>query len=125
MMRPGYSSQLLHCFFNMTHAGELNGINVAMAEYGAALNSEVIQLFLSIENNGISQARFKAYGSPALLGGAEYLCCWLESHTLEQATCLHAHQLLADLELPPVKVHVVSMLEKVLKKCLESLQETR
>jgi len=106
----------------MRHAGSLEAENAIQAEYGTALNGEVIVLYIVVEAGAIAQASFKAFGSPALLGGAEYVCRWLTSHSLEQAKALTAHQLLADLELPPVKVHVVSMLEKVLQKCLQEVK---
>jgi NifU-like protein involved in Fe-S cluster formation len=119
-----YSTELLHYFDHTEHAGTITKAdNVTIVTQGLSDNQEVIELSLQWNHNTISQARFRAYGTPALIAAAQWLCQWLEGKSLSDAIRLDRSQILHALLLSPVQVHVAQLLCSAVTSCLKNHQK--
>ena len=117
-----YSEKLLNHFHYTSHQGRLDLAlpDVFTSKAGSIDNQDVLQLFLQINNNLIVQARFLAIGSVAVIGGAQWLCEFIEGKTIANAKHLSIHEILKSLALPSVKIHVAQLLLAALTQCLEA-----
>lgn len=97
-----------------------NCLNVRLESAGAA---EVLELYVQFEQDKIHAAKFKAYGSVALLAGADFVCDWLIGKTREQALTITPQMILAQLDLADFKLHTASLLCKAVREIFPSFEK--
>ena len=98
-----YNEQLLTLFHHPVHAGELADALVLSA--GQQEHGDAVKLYLQVNEQQVTKASFKAYGSVVTLAMAEYTCQWLTGKTLVEAKTLTGEMLLNHLKLPTTYVH--------------------
>lgn len=109
-----YSPYLLECFYHPQHVGILEGEGVYFVELGKSELGEVLKLSISVKGEIIQEARFLAYGSVALLAGAEHLCRFLIGKTITEAKALTEEGILQALGLPSLKIHTANLLVRAI-----------
>ena len=66
---------LIGYFEHTPHAGVLPlSASVSVARHGVVDNEALLELSLDIRNDRVVAARFRAYGPPAYIAAAEWLC---------------------------------------------------
>ncbi len=114
-----YPQQLLDYFYQLDHAGLLAAAdNVFMTEEGTEQQGEVVRLYLLIENDIIKKARFKSFGSVALIACCEFICRWLENKHCDEAKQLNTAQILTALDLSDFYNHTAVLVLQCVKKLL-------
>lgn len=117
-----YDNDLLTFFRHTVHQGELenNMPGNCVATVGADDNQDILKLSLQLDDNKIIKARFLAKGSVAIIGGAEWLCQYLEGkNRVDVMESLNAEMVLNTLQLPKVKIHIAYLLCRAVRECMD------
>lgn len=91
----------------------------AQALVGAPHLGAVIRLTLQIENDTITQARFKAFGGGAVIASMSWLTEQLKNKTLSEARLIKAQDIVEHFELEPLKTTFAIMSVETLEKALK------
>jgi len=117
----GYPQQLLQYFYHLEHAGELTAAPIYVMEQGTVEQGDIVRFYVKLENQRIIQARFKAYGSVAIIAGGEYVCRWLEGKNIQEAAEIQASQILTALGLSSLKNHTAVLLTQCVGKLIQRM----
>lgn len=114
-----YSNKLLHYFFQTHQAGELdiNDPNVKTVSVGRAENGDVLILYIMLNDDVVVDARFKAYGSPPLIAGAEFICERVIGKKINELQNINCERILNSLDLNNSDTHIAALLDLAVKKC--------
>ena len=100
-----YSAKLLDYFENPRCAGELADAN-AIAEISNPICGDVMKLWLKVEGDRITDARFKTQGCSAAIATSSFATEMIVGMQLEQARAVTREQIAEALGgLPPSKMH--------------------
>ena len=109
-----YNEIVQTCFFAPTHVGVLDLSKPLTLHYhrGEVGLGGVLDFYLLCDKGGlVLKARFKAYGNPYLIAGAEWLCQQLEGSLIEEHPQFDSVLLLQKLAIPkaryPVALQIV------------------
>lgn len=107
-MRMMYSETLLDHFEHPRHVGRLDSsaADVGTGWAGSEDTGGVLRIQLRADRGGlISEARFQAYGPPALIAAGSWLCDTIVGASLEAAQNIDYQVIVAALGLPPERLH--------------------
>ena len=68
-----------------------------------AADGDVMKLQIKVENNVITDARFKTYGCGSAIASSSLVTEWLKGKTLDEASTIKNTKIAEELALPPVK----------------------
>ena len=102
-----YSSKVLDHYENPRNVGKLddNDEDVGTGMVGAHACGDVMRLQIKVENDLITDAKFKTYGCGSAIASSSLLTEWVKGRSLEQATAIKNKDIAEELSLPPVKIH--------------------
>lgn len=115
-----YSNQVLDHYENPRNVGKLdkNDPNVGTGLVGAPACGDVLQLQIRVENNIITDAKFKTYGCGSAIASSSLVTELLKGKTLSAASEICNTQIAEELALPPVKIHCSILAEDAIKSAL-------
>ena len=115
-----YSSQVLDHYENPRNVGKLdkNDPSVGTGLVGAPACGDVLQLQIRVEDNVITEAKFKTYGCGSAIASSSLVSEWVKGKTLEEAEQIKNTQIAEELALPPVKIHCSILAEDAIKAAL-------
>ena len=115
-----YSQQVVDHYENPRNVGKLdrNDPAVGTGLVGAPACGDVLQLQIRVENDIITDAKFKTYGCGSAIASSSLVTEWLRGKTLEQAAEIKNTQIAQELALPPVKIHCSILAEDAIKSAL-------
>lgn len=100
-----YSDKVFDHFKKPKFAGELKDAD-SIGEEGNVRCGDVMQIFIKVKNNVITDIRFKTYGCIAAIAASDALCKLAKGKTFEEAEKLTYDDIIKELEkLPAIKVH--------------------
>jgi nitrogen fixation NifU-like protein len=116
-----YSGQVLDHYENPRNVGKLDKTDpsVGTGLVGAPACGDVLQLQIRVEDNVITDAKFKTYGCGSAIASSSLVTTWLQGKTLEEASEIKNTQIAEELALPPVKIHCSILAEDAIKAALE------
>lgn len=122
-MAEPYSPKLLAYFRSAAHAAamDVNDAAVVVGEAGAP-EGERVRFYIRSSAEKIMQVSFRAYGSAALIGCAEFIAKSLEGSEWSQAETWTREKLLNALELAPVKIHITELIISALQQCIQKFK---
>jgi nitrogen fixation NifU-like protein len=82
---------------------------------GAPACGDVMRLQIEVENNIITDAKFKTYGCGSAIASSSLVTEWLKGRTLDQAKEIKNSEIAEELALPPVKIHCSVLAEDAIK----------
>ncbi len=122
-----YNQQVEEYFFSPHHVGVLN-VNepfIIHQRVGEMAREAVLDLYVRYNSNkAIESACFKAYGSPYLIAGGEWLCRYMLGQEAI-ATELNYQFLLKHLDIPSNQYPVALLLEQAYRGLLKALTEVK
>ena len=125
-----YSENVLDHYENPRNVGKWNdneeGIGTGMV--GAPACGDVMRLQIKVEDNIITDAKFKTYGCGSAIASSSLLTEWVKGMTLETAGKIKNTDLATELALPPVKIHCSVLAEDAIKAAIadyKSIKETK
>ena len=111
-----YSAEVVHYFEITDHAGVLQAdLGDVYSEQSGVANRELFELSLQIKGDRVTAARFRAFGSPALIALGEWLCRQLEQKNAGYLLSLSEAMLLEALDLPEILVPVAALVISTVK----------
>jgi nitrogen fixation NifU-like protein len=115
-----YSEQVVDHYENPRNVGKLdkNDPQVGTGLVGAPACGDVLQLQIKVEDNVITDAKFKTYGCGSAIASSSLVSEWVKGKTLEQAMAIRNTQIAEELALPPVKIHCSILAEDAIKAAL-------
>lgn len=120
-----YSTQVLDHYENPRNVGKLDkdDPNVGTGLVGAPACGDVLQLQIKVENEIITDAKFKTYGCGSAIASSSLVTEWIKGKTLAQAGEIKNTQIAEELALPPVKIHCSILAEDAIKAALENYKQ--
>ena len=115
-----YSENVLDHYENPRNVGKWDdnekGIGTGMV--GAPACGDVMRLQIKVEDNIITDAKFKTYGCGSAIASSSLLTEWVKGMTLETAGEIKNTDLATELALPPVKIHCSVLAEDAIKAAI-------
>jgi nitrogen fixation NifU-like protein len=102
-----YSDKVLDHYSNPKNVGTLDKSkpNVGTGLVGAPECGDVMRLQIEVENNIITDAKFKTFGCGSAIAASSLATEWLKGKSLDEAVTIDNMDLVEELCLPPVKIH--------------------
>lgn len=115
-----YSGQVLDHYENPRNVGKLdkNDPAVGTGLVGAPACGDVLQLQIKVEDDIITDAKFKTYGCGSAIASSSLVTTWLKGKSLDEAAQIQNTQIAEELALPPVKIHCSILAEDAIKAAL-------
>jgi len=115
-----YSSKVLDHYENPRNVGKwdpnTDGIGTGMV--GAPACGDVMRLQIKVEDNIITDAKFKTYGCGSAIASSSLVTEWVKGLSLEEAQQIKNTDLAEELALPPVKIHCSVLAEDAIKAAI-------
>ena len=114
-----YNEKVIEVFRNPKNVGEIeNPDGVGMV--GNASCGDIMQITIKVENNVITDAKFKTFGCAAAVATSSTATDMIIGMTLEEALTVTNKKVVETLEgLPPQKIHCSVLAEEAIKLAIE------
>jgi nitrogen fixation NifU-like protein len=112
-----YSEKVLDHYENPRNVGSFdkNDPEVGTGMVGAPACGDVMKLQIKVENDIITDAKFKTYGCGSAIASSSLVTEWLKGKTINQAQEIKNSEIAEELALPPVKIHCSVLAEDAIK----------
>jgi len=112
-----YSDKVLDHYENPRNVGKMdrNAKNVGTGMVGAPACGDVMQLQIEVEDDIITDAKFKTFGCGSAIASSSLVTEWIKGRTLDQAASITNADISKELTLPPVKIHCSVLAEDAIK----------
>ena len=120
-----YSEKVIDHYENPRNVGKMDAAerNVGTGMVGAPACGAVMRLQIKVENNTISDAKFKTYGCGSAIASSSLLTEWVRGRTLDEANSIKNMEIAQELALPPVKIHCSVLAEDAIKAAIRDYKE--
>ena len=122
-----YSSKVIDHYENPRNVGSLpkDDVNVGTGLVGAPECGDVMKLQVRVnpETGVIDEARFKTFGCGSAIASSSLATEWLKGKTLQQALEIRNTDIVAELSLPPVKIHCSVLAEDAIKAAINDYKK--
>lgn len=120
-----YSEKVLDHYANPKNVGTLDKSkqNVGTGLVGAPECGDVMRLQIEVNDNIITDAKFKTFGCGSAIAASSLATEWLKGMTLEDAVKLDNMELVEELNLPPVKIHCSVLAEDAIKSAINDYRK--
>ena len=124
-----YSDKVIDHYENPRNVGSLpkDDANVGTGLVGAPECGDVMKLQVKVnpDTGVIDDARFKTFGCGSAIASSSLATEWLKGKTVEQALAIKNTDIVAELSLPPVKIHCSVLAEDAIKSAIEDFRKKR
>jgi len=121
-----YSDKVIDHYENPRNVGKWDPAdNIGTGMVGAPACGDVMRLQIKIEDNVITDAKFKTYGCGSAIASSSLVTEWVKGLSLEEAQQIKNTDLAEELALPPVKIHCSVLAEDAIKAAVKDYQDRR
>lgn len=119
-----YSDKVIDHYTNPRNIGTLdkNDLRVGTGLVGAPECGDVMRLQIMVENNIITDAKFKTFGCGSAIASSSLATEWLKGKSLIDASKIDNMEIVEELALPPVKIHCSVLAEDAIKQAIKDYQ---
>ena len=120
-----YGNKVIDHFNNPRNVGTLDKSksNVGTGLVGAPECGDVMRLQIEVNDNIITDAKFKTFGCGSAIAASSLATEWLKGMTLEEAVKMDNMELVEELNLPPVKIHCSVLAEDAIKSAINDYRQ--
>jgi nitrogen fixation NifU-like protein len=120
-----YSEKVIDHYQNPKNVGTLDKSksNVGTGLVGAPECGDVMRLQIEVNDNVITDAKFKTFGCGSAIAASSLATEWLKGMTLDDAIKLDNMELVEELNLPPVKIHCSVLAEDAIKSAINDYRQ--
>jgi nitrogen fixation NifU-like protein len=120
-----YSEKVIDHYQNPKNVGTLDKSksNVGTGLVGAPECGDVMRLQIEVNDNIITDAKFKTFGCGSAIAASSLATEWLKGMTLEEAVKMDNMELVEELNLPPVKIHCSVLAEDAIKSAINDYRK--
>ena len=113
-----YSEKVMDHFKNPRNVGEIEDAN-GIGEVGNAKCGDIMKIYIKVENNIITDVKFKTFGCGAAIATSSISTELIKGLTLEKALELKNGDVVDKLDgLPPVKIHCSLLAEEAIHEAI-------
>jgi len=113
-----YSKTVMDHFMNPRNVGEIENPD-GVGEVGNPVCGDIMKIFLKIEDNRITDAKFKTFGCGAAIASSSMATELIKGKSLEEAWEVTNKAVAEALEgLPPIKMHCSVLAEEGIHKAI-------
>jgi len=118
-----YTEKVMDHFQNPRNMGEIPDAD-AIGQTGNPVCGDIMKIYLRVENDIISDIKFKTLGCGAAIATSSILTEIAKGKTLEEASKITRDDVAKALDgLPPVKMHCSNLASDALKDAIKNYQE--
>ena len=116
-----YSEKVLDHYNNPRNVGKMDigDPTVGTGMVGAPACGDVMKLQIKVEDDVITDAKFKTYGCGSAIASSSLLTEWVKGKTLREAKDIKNTEIVEELNLPPVKIHCSVLAEDAIKSAIK------
>jgi nitrogen fixation NifU-like protein len=120
-----YSEKVIDHYQNPKNVGTLDKSksNVGTGLVGAPECGDVMRLQIEVNDNIITDAKFKTFGCGSAIAASSLATEWLKGMTLDEAVKMDNMELVEELNLPPVKIHCSVLAEDAIKSAINDYRQ--
>jgi Fe-S cluster assembly scaffold IscU len=115
-----YGAKVIEHYTNPRNVGTLDKSksNVGTGLVGAPECGDVMRLQIEVNDNIITDAKFKTFGCGSAIAASSLATEMLKGRSLEEALTIDNMDLVEELSLPPVKIHCSVLAEDAIKSAI-------
>ena len=117
-----YSTKVIDHYENPRNVGSMpkDDPNVGTGLVGAPECGDVMKLQVKVnpETGIIDDAKFKTFGCGSAIASSSLATEWLKGKTVDEAMAIKNTDIVAELSLPPVKIHCSVLAEDAIKAAI-------
>jgi nitrogen fixation NifU-like protein len=115
-----YSEKVLDHYNNPRNVGKMDmkDPNVGTGMVGAPACGDVMKLQIRIEDDIVTDAKFKTYGCGSAIASSSLLTEWVKGKTIHQVEEIKNTEIVEELQLPPVKIHCSVLAEDAIRSAV-------
>ena len=115
-----YSDKVLDHYNNPRNVGKMDmkDPNVGTGMVGAPACGDAMKLQIRIEDDIVTDAKFKTYGCGSAIASSSLLTEWVKGKTIHQVEEIKNTEIVEELNLPPVKIHCSVLAEDAIKSAV-------
>ena len=116
-----YGDKVIDHFNNPRNVGTLDKSksNVGTGLVGAPECGDVMRLQIEVNDNIITDAKFKTFGCGSAIAASSLATEWLKGMSIDDAIKMDNMELVEELSLPPVKIHCSVLAEDAIKEAIK------
>ena len=120
-----YSEKVIGHYQNPKNVGTLDKSksNVGTGLVGAPECGDVMRLQIEVNDNIITDAKFKTFGCGSAIAASSLATEWLKGMSLDEAIKMDNMELVEELNLPPVKIHCSVLAEDAIKSAINDYRQ--
>jgi nitrogen fixation NifU-like protein len=120
-----YGAKVIEHYTNPRNVGTLDksNPNVGTGLVGALECGDVMRLQIEVQNNIITDAKFKTFGCGSAIAASSLATEMLKGRSLEEALTIDNMDLVEELSLPPVKIHCSVLAEDAIKSAISDYKQ--
>jgi Fe-S cluster assembly scaffold IscU len=120
-----YGAKVIEHYTNPRNVGTLDksNPNVGTGLVGAPECGDVMRLQIEVQNNIITDAKFKTFGCGSAIAASSLATEMLKGRSLEEALTIDNMDLVEELSLPPVKIHCSVLAEDAIKSAISDYKQ--
>lgn len=113
-----YSEKVMDHFTNPRNVGEIEDAD-GIGEVGNAKCGDIMKMYIKVENNIITDVKFKTFGCGAAVATSSMATVLIKGKSIDEALKLTNKAVVEALEgLPPVKIHCSVLAEQAMKAAI-------
>lgn len=118
-MEGQYSEKVMEHFRNPHNVGEIPDAS-GIGNVGNPVCGDIMRLYIKVENNIITDAKFKTFGCGAAIATSSMVTDLVRGKSVEEALKVSNHAVAEALGgLPPIKMHCSVLAEQALRSAIE------
>lgn len=118
-----YGDKVMDHFKNPRNVGEIDNAS-GVGEVGNPVCGDIMNIYLKVENNIITDAKFKTFGCGAAIASSSMATELVKGKTLEEAWEVSNKAVAEALEgLPPIKMHCSVLAEEGIHKAINDYRQ--
>ena len=116
-----YSAKVLDHYNNPRNVGKMDmkDPHVGTGMVGAPACGDVMKLQIRIEDDIVTDAKFKTYGCGSAIASSSLLTEWVKGKTISYVQAIKNTEIVEELNLPPVKIHCSVLAEDAIKSAVK------
>lgn len=113
-----YNEKVMDHFMNPHNVGDLENAD-GVGKYGSPVCGDMMQIAIKVENDVITDARFKTFGCGSAIASSSIATDMIIGKTVDEALAISNKQIINELGgLPPAKVHCSVLADHAIKAAI-------
>ena len=120
-----YSEKVIDHFENPRNMGSFDkkDTHVGTGVVGAPECGDVMKLQIKVEDNIITDAKFKTFGCGSAIASSSLVTEMVKGKTIDEAMGIKNQEIVDELNLPPVKIHCSVLAEDAIRSAISDYKE--